>query len=319
MKAVAFILLLATGAFSQQLPLDPVKDFLDGAHIAFTGSAVDNESCLDKDSQIALFEHIVRICGDLSDFASIQKLFLELLLAGDDVKALLKDCDVEVFTESVSENFDRLGSEFILEKLLSNFEEIQTRAQSVLDNFEVLNFQQAGAEFGNLFGLLFEKAPDAILTMEPLEANFFTPIFARASNFTLGMALGFQSKPTPLSSCFNNTQRIKPAYDDAERMAERCLKFNFTACNQVPGMLTIFNAQAQTSYNSCKIVELISVIEALKSPVNFSEMVFKYFSQQVAITSAKNLMNKDFAKNDFYNAGIQFATIFRLLLGFSVS
>ncbi|CAG9323029.1 unnamed protein product [Blepharisma stoltei] len=318
MKVVALILLVSIGAFSQQLPLDSVKVFLDAAHTAFTGVGVNNENCLNLSEQDALLTRVIKLFSDFSDFASLQQLYLDVVMSSNEFKAFFADCDVSAFTNAISNNFERFGTEFILDKAVGKYDEIQVKAQSVAEALSQQNFAQAGIEFGTLFGMVFEPAEDAMLHMN-FVGNALTPFAHDFCNFVLGLALGFQKSPTPLSNCYNDTKLVRSAYDNADAMIDKCLKFNFTACNNVPAMLTLFNTQVMESYNKCDIQILVTDIQGLKEPVNFSHAVFLYFSNEVAIKGYFNNMEKSLAKGDFLGAGQNFASIFRLVLGFSVN
>lgn len=152
-----------------------------------------------------------------------------------------------------------------------------------------------------------------------LVTDIATNPFRVVSNFTLGTIVGLQTKATPLSACYNQTNRLNDPLEAAGKLAVKCMFLNFTACDLVPAQLTLFNARAMGCYNTCKLPVLISKIEALKTPDQFSSLMLRYFTFQSKIKGYIAAMKIFWEAKNYFSAGIQFGTIIRTLLSFSVS
>jgi len=137
-------------------------------------------------------------------------------------------------------------------------------------------------------------------------------------NFMKGAAIGFQPKPTPLSKCYNSTSYLGGNTHSLNNVVKKCLTFNFTACNEVPAFLTVFNANVGSIYYDCTYQALIQDIEGINSPKRISEIIWIYFSNDVAIKTLENQFGQAREKKDFYTMGLSMASILRILLGFRV-
>ncbi|CAG9331114.1 unnamed protein product [Blepharisma stoltei] len=161
----------------------------------------------------------------------------------------------------------------------------------------------------------FENPAESGLAADTTLVNPFKAV----GNFTLGVAQGLQSKLTPLSACYNNTAKLHPAFEAVSQMVVKCAFFNFTACNDVPAVLTLFNTQFETVSNSCKLPILIEKIEALSDPQTFSEIMVRYFTHKSAISTDLDQMTNAFKNKQYIIAGQNFGAIVRMMLSFTVS
>ncbi|CAG9312766.1 unnamed protein product [Blepharisma stoltei] len=173
-------------------------------------------------------------------------------------------------------------------------------------------------------GVLSFEIPSQIKVTDPAEEALDASTFPKnpvkiLGNFTLGVAQGLQTKLSPLSKCYNNTALLHPGFEAVAQMAIKCALFNFTACNDVPAMLTLFNTKVETVYTSCKLATLISDIEGLKDPQTFSEFMVRFYLKKSAITANNDKMVTYFKAGQYLEAGQMLGTNLRLLFSFTVS
>mmetsp|Transcript_29126 Transcript_29126/g.28841 ORF Transcript_29126/g.28841 Transcript_29126/m.28841 type:complete len:186 (+) Transcript_29126:7-564(+) len=173
-------------------------------------------------------------------------------------------------------------------------------------------------------GVLSFEAPSKIEVTDPVEdaleaSTFPTNPIKIIGNFTLGIAQGLQTKLTPLSKCYNNTALLHPGFEAVAQMAIKCAFFNFTACNDVPAVLTLFNTKVETVYTSCKLATLVADVESLKNPESFSEFMVRYYLKKSAITANNDKMVTYFKSGQYLAAGQMLGTNIRLLFSFTVS
>jgi len=60
-------------------------------------------------------------------------------------------------------------------------------------------------------------------------------------------------------------------------------------------------------------------IKDINSPASVSQVIWLYFSNELAIKTLENEFTQARGKKDFYTMGLSMASILRILLGFSVS
>lgn len=310
MKATCLVLLLAITASSYSLPFDPVKNFIEGAHLSFAGTPFKNQECLNLASQTDLYNNLEKLFVDFGDDLPLHVFASDILAAIPDFTGIMNQCNIDVFTNALSDNFGQQ----LISKIASEYSTINALMQNMKELLEDGEFTLAGEQFGNIVKLIVTPDTEE-MSIQSLGSDFDVNV----GKFTSGLALGFQTKPTPLSRCYNATTTLGVASTNVHSFTSKCLKLNFSACNELPGYLTIFNACVNSIYNDCKVVQLISDIGALDNATKLSETIFLYFSNQVQITTWINQFDKARMSSDYFTMGQTLASILRVLLKFNVN
>ncbi|CAG9332079.1 unnamed protein product [Blepharisma stoltei] len=312
MRAFCLVLTLALCVTSRPMSFDSAKDFLEGVYLSFAGVPLENSRCLDDKSQSNLHHSLDRLFMDYREDRSLQTLIHHLAFIVPDISSVFANCGLETYVEAFSSSLSTEGDQLFL-RISQEFSTIKAISADLQKQIEAGEFKLAGEQLGNMMKLMIPIG-DYQLKQDRL--------YAFAANFTLfleGAAMGFQAKSTPLTKCYNTTTMIMPSMNNAYKEIKKCAYLNFTACNDVPAYLTIFNSAVSSIYNDCKMETLISDIEALTDPENFVTVMFRYFSKSTDILDHFDELIQDTEEWNTYGMGYNLAYILKVLLNFSIS
>jgi len=271
---------------------------------------MDSSKCFDETSQLEVYGDLKGLLVDYAENQSIKTFALDLWEVVPDLSKALANCNIDAIIAPISEAFEMSG-EKMFARISQEYSTITALHADMNNQISQGNFEAAGQQFGNILGLIMTPEPQMLTSVKSFEDNF--------GNFCRGAAIGFQPKPTPLSKCYNSTVVLGSNTHNLNTMVSQCLHFNFTACNEVPAYLTIFNANVGSIYDGCEYQVLVAKIQEVNNPTRISQIVFIYYSNEVAIKTLENQFMQAQTKGDFYTMGVSLASIIRILLGFSVN
>ena len=315
-KMKVVMLLTLSLAFASVGPYPGAREWLTGLWAGYTGHDYSElyDTCLPDQQQFNIQSSIRKISTDYMADASISAIFEDIVAVFDKITPVYETCNVYVIPDKFLDTILVEGPFFLI-RIILNLEAVVEDFYSFVENWGT-DMQTSGTKCGEMFAQFVPQDPWMPLHAdEPRELGlgFFNPM-----NFTDGFITGLQEDHTADSKCLNSVNGVKPLIAKFYGEILNCLLLQFDSCIAITDIGDDMIEFFQALDLNCKLGELGSKFEALLSWTGIYGVFTNYYYYEKPIDDALLNAITSWGSGDWYQLGLDFGEVFRMIFNFNL-